>query len=290
MTATDTAPGRSRTGVLAGVVLAGFGLYVLVPIVWLIVNVTKSNSDLFGTFGFWFSDSPQFWENVRQVVTYDDGIFVRWMLNTVWYSFASALGATLLAFVAGYGFAKWRFRGRDPLFWVVLAAIMVPGAALAVPTFQLISAMGLVNTQWAIILPSMVSPFGLYLLRIYIDGAVPDELLDAARMDGAGESRILTSVVARIASPALATVFLLTFVATWNNYLLPLLVLTDDRLQPVTLGLTRWNNQSLFPTTGSEVLYSLVVTGSLLSIIPLVVAFVFMQRYIRSGLTLGAVR
>jgi len=268
----------------------GFALYVLMPIYWLIVNATKSTPDLFATFGFWFSDTPQLIDNIRDVLTHDDGIFLRWMGNTVWYSTASAAGATVLAFIAGYAFAKWQFRFKDALFWTVLAAIMIPGAALAVPTFQLLSSLDLINTPWAIILPSVVSPFGLYLLRIYIDSSVPDEIIDAARIDGAGEGRILGSVVARIASPGLATVFLLSFVGTWNNYLLPLLVLTETRLQPVTLGLTNWNRQSLFPTTGSEVLYSLVVTGSLLSIIPLVIAFVFMQRYLRSGLTIGAVR
>ena len=290
MSAATTSRTMTRPSTLATVMFIGFGLYVLMPIYWLLVNSTKSTSDLFATFGFWFSDTPQFFQNVRDVLSHDDGIFLRWMGNTVWYSFAAAAGATVLAFIAGYAFAKWQFRLKDALFWTVLAAIMIPGAALAVPTFQLLSSLDLINTPWAIILPSIVNPFGLYLLRIYVDSAVPDEMIDAARIDGAGEARILRSVVARVVSPGLATVFLLSFVATWNNYLLPLLVLTETELQPVTLGLTNWNRQSLFPTTGSEVLYSLVVTGSLLSIIPLIIAFAFMQRFLRSGLTIGAVR
>lgn len=279
-----------RPSALATILFIGFGIYVIMPIYWLVVNSTKSTGDLFATFGFWFSDNFQLIENIRAVLSHDDGIFLRWVANTVYYSSAAAFGATLLSFFAGYAFAKWSFAFKDALFWIVLAAMMIPGAALAVPTFQLLGQLGLINTTWAVILPSLVSPFGLYLLRVYISGAVPDEIIDAARIDGAGEVRIVGSVVARVVSPGLATVFLLTFVATWNNYLLPLLVLTETRLQPVTLGLTNWNQQSLFPQAGSEVLYSLVVTGSLLSIIPLIVIFIFMQRYMRSGLTLGAVR
>jgi multiple sugar transport system permease protein len=279
-----------RPSVVATLLFAGFGIYVLMPIYWLVVNATKSTPDLFSTFGFWFSDAPQFWDNVVDVFTQRDGIFARWMLNTVLYSTSAALGATLLAVLAGYAFAKWSFRGRDALFWVVLVGIMVPGAALAVPTFQLVSTMGLVNTPLAVILPSMVSPFAMYMLTVYIQGAVPDEIIDAARVDGAREWRIIRNVVVPIIGPGIATVFLLTFVATWNNYLLPLLVLQSPDLMPVTLGLTSWNQQSLFPSTGAEVLYSLVVTGSLLSIIPLIVVFIFLQRYLRSGLTLGAVK
>lgn len=279
-----------KPSIVATVLMIGFGIYVLLPIYWLVVNATKSTPDLFSTFGFWFSGENNFGENVVEVMTKDDGIFGRWMLNTVGYSTAAAVGATVLAVLAGYAFAKWRFRGRDSLFWLVLIAIMVPGAALAVPTFQLVATLGLVDTPLAVILPSMVSPFAMYMLTVYIESAVPDEIIDAARVDGAGEARIITQVVTPIIGPGIATVFLLTFVATWNNYLLPLLVLQSPDLMPITLGLTSWNQQSLFPSTGSEVLYSLVVTGSLLSIIPLIVIFIFMQRYLRSGLTLGAVK
>jgi len=279
-----------KPSIVAAILMIGFGIYVLLPIYWLLVNATKSTPDLFSTFGFWFSAENNFWDNVVEVMSKDGGIFGRWMLNTVGYSTAAALGATMLAVLAGYAFAKWRFRGRDSLFWLVLIAIMVPGAALAVPTFQLVAALGLVDSPLAVILPSMVSPFAMYMLTVYISSAVPDEIIDAARVDGAGEARIITQVVTPIIGPGIATVFLLTFVATWNNYLLPLLVLQSPDLMPITLGLTSWNQQSLFPSTGSEVLYSLVVTGSLLSIIPLIVIFIFMQRYLRSGLTLGAVK
>jgi len=280
----------SRPSIVATILMVGFGIYVLLPIYWLVVNATKPTPDLFSTFGFWFSSNFNLWENITEVMTKSNGIFGRWMLNTVGYSTAAAAGATLLAVLAGYAFAKWRFRGRDGLFWLVLIAIMVPGAALAVPTFQLVAALGLVNTPLAVILPSMVSPFAMYMLTVYIESAVPDEIIDAARMDGAGEARIIASVVTPIIGPGIATVFLLTFVSTWNNYLLPLLVLQSPDLMPITLGLTSWNQQSLFPSAGTDVLYSLVVTGSLLSILPLILIFVFLQRYLRSGLTLGAVK
>ncbi|QJU55039.1 carbohydrate ABC transporter permease [Herbiconiux sp. KACC 21604] len=281
---------RDPTSALATVVFIGFALYILAPMLWLVINATKSNSQLYTSFGFWFSDTPQLWQNIVDVFAQRDGIFLRWMGNTLLYSTASALGATLVCFLAGYAFAKWEFRGRSALFWTIMAAMMVPTTALAIPTYQMLSGAGLVNTPWAIILPSIASPFGLYLMRLYTASAVPDELLDAARVDGAGEPRIISGIVLPIVSPGLATVFLISFVNTWNNYLLPLLVLNDVNMYPVTLGLTGWNNQATFPAAGSTVMYPLVITGSLLSIIPLIILFLFMQKYLRNGLTLGAVK
>ncbi len=281
---------QSRPSVVAAILFVGFAVYILVPLYWLVVNSTKSTPDLFSSFGFWFSDEFHLWDNLVAVFTRSDGIFGRWMLNTIGYSLAAAAGATALAILAGYAFAKWRFAGQNTLFWVVLVAIMVPGAALAIPTFQLISSMGLVDSPLGVILPSLVNPFAMYMLTVYIAGAVPDEIIDASRVDGASEPRIITSVVMPIIGPGVATVFLLTFVGTWNNYLLPLLVLRSPDLMPVTLGLTTWNRLSVTPSTGSEVLFSMVVTGALVSVIPLIILFVFLQRYLRSGLTLGAVK
>lgn len=280
----------SRAVLPQHVVLIGFALYVLMPIYWLLVNATKSTGDLYTTFGFWLSDTPQLLENLARVVAQSDGIFIRWMVNTIWYSAAAATLATGIAAVAAYAFAKWRFRGRDVLFWIVICAMMVPGTALAVPTFQLASAIGIINTPWSVILPLIVNPFALYLLRAYITGAVPTELLEAARIDGAGEVRIFVTVVLRLIGPALATVFTLTFVATWNNYLLPLLMLSDSKLMPVTLGLANWNREALFPNSGSTVDIALVISGTLLSLVPIVIIFVFLQRFVRGGLTLGALK
>ncbi len=166
---------------------------------------------------------------------------------------------------------------------------MVPATALAVPTYLLLSKIGLINTPLAVILPSLVSPFGVYLMRVYAEQAVPDDLLDAARVDGAGELRIFWSVALRILMPGFVTVLLLVFVGTWNNYFLPLLVLSNPSFYPLTVGLANWNQQAS-AGGGSQLLYTIVVTGSLVSIVPLIVGFLCLQRYWQSGLTFGSMK
>ncbi|MFI8529347.1 carbohydrate ABC transporter permease [Streptomyces aquilus] len=265
--------------------------YFLLPLFWLLIASTKSTQDLFNSFGLWFSHAPQLLTNIRETLTQDDGVFVHWLLNTVLYAVVSAVGAALLAAAGGYGFAKFRFRGDRLAFNLVLGAVMVPTTALAIPTYLLFAKAGLVNTPWAIILPSLVNPFGLYLMRIYAADAVPDSLLEAARIDGAGEARIFFRIALRLLGPGLVTVLLFTLVATWNNYFLPLIMLNDPDLYPITVGLASWAAQAQNGGAGaSSDMLALVVTGSLLSIVPLVVAFLMLQRYWQSGLAAGGVK
>ncbi|WP_370127916.1 carbohydrate ABC transporter permease [Streptacidiphilus sp. EB103A] len=265
--------------------------YFLLPLFWLAVASTKSSQDLFNTFGLWFSHAPQLWTNISQTLTHDNGVFVDWLLNTLMYAVTSSLGAALLAAGAGYGFAKFRFRGHGAAFNLVLGAVMVPTTALAIPTYLLFAQVGLVNTPWAVILPSLVNPFGLYLMRIYAEDAVPDSLIEAARIDGAGELRIFVQIGLRLLAPGLVTVILFTLVATWNNYFLPLIMLNDPRLYPVTVGLSSWAAQAQNGGAGaSSDMLALVVTGSMISVIPLVIAFLLLQRYWQSGLSAGSVK
>ncbi|MEV7388183.1 carbohydrate ABC transporter permease [Streptomyces sp. NPDC091215] len=265
--------------------------YFLLPLCWLLIASTKSTQDLFNTFGLWFSHTPQLLANVKATFTQDDGVFVHWLLNTVLYAGVSAVGAALLATAGGYGFAKFRFRGDRLAFNLVLGAVMIPTTALAIPTYLLFAKAGLVNTPWAVILPSLVNPFGLYLMRIYAADAVPDSLLEAARIDGAGEARIFFRIALRLLGPGLVTVLLFTLVATWNNYFLPLIMLNDPNLYPITVGLARWADQAQNGGAGaSSDMLALVVTGSLISIAPLVAAFLLLQRYWQSGLAAGGVK
>ncbi|MFY7571760.1 carbohydrate ABC transporter permease [Streptomyces sp. WI04-05B] len=265
--------------------------YFLLPLLWLLIASTKSTRDLINSFGLWFSDAPQLLTNIRDTFTQDDGVFLHWLLNTLLYAGVSAVGAAILAAAAGYGFAKFRFRGNGAAFNLVLGAVMVPATALAIPTYLLFAKVGLVNTPWAIILPSLVSPFGLYLMRVYAQDAVPDSILEAARMDGAGEFRIFGQIVLRLLAPGLVTVLLFTLVATWNNYFLPLIMLNDPDLYPITVGLSSWAAQAQNGGAGaSSDMLALVVTGSMISVVPLVVAFVLLQRYWQSGLATGGVK
>ena len=172
------------------------------------------------------------------------------------------------------------------MFSVVLGGVLVPGTALAIPLYLLLSKVGLANTYWSVLLPSMVSPFGVYLSRVYATAAVPDELLAAARVDGAGELRIFFTVALRLMAPGLVTVFLFQFVAIWNNFLLPLVMLSDEDTYPVTLGLYTWNTQ----VTHYPEYFSLIIMGSLVSILPLAAAFLTLQRFWRNDLAAGAVK
>lgn len=265
--------------------LAAFALYFLLPVYWLVVAATKSTGDLFGTFGLWFA-RPRLLDNLGRVLTHDDGIYLRWMLNSVLYAGAGAAVATLFAAMAGYALAKYRFPGRAALFNVILAGVLIPGTALALPLFLMFSKIGLANTYWAVLLPSVVSPFGVYLCRMYAATTVPDELLESARIDGAGERRIFTTLVLRIMSPALVTIFLFQFVGIWNNYFLPLVMLSDPKLYPITLGLTSWQS---FADRQPE-LYQLTIGGAFLSVLPLMAAIVVLQRFWRGGLTEGSLK
>ncbi|MEV0830425.1 carbohydrate ABC transporter permease [Nonomuraea rubra] len=291
MTTTVTAPaapGRRRSPLLTLGMLA-FLVYFLLPLFWLLVAATKTTGDLFSSFGLWFADDFALAGNVGDVFAAEDGVYGRWLLNTALYAVVSAGGAALLCALGGYGFAKFGFRGNRALFGLVLGAIMVPSTALAIPTYLIFAQVGLVNTPWAIILPSLVNPFGLYLMRVYAEDAVPDDILEAARIDGAGELRIFWQVVMRLLAPGFVTVLLFTLVATWNNYFLPLIMLSNPSLYPVTVGLANWAGQATVAGGSGDVI-PLVVTGSLLSIIPLVVAFLLLQRYWQSGLAAGGVK
>jgi multiple sugar transport system permease protein len=266
-------------------------IYFLLPLFWLFVASTKTTGDLFSSFGLWFAHDFSLLSNIRQTFTYDGGVYGRWMLNTLFYSVVSAGGAAFLAALGGYGFAKYRFRGNNVLFGLVLGSIMVPTTALAIPTYLLFSKVGMVNTPLAIILPSLVSPFGLFLMRIYAKDAIPDSLIEAGRIDGAGEMRIFFQLALRTLAPGIVTVLLFTLVATWNNYFLPLIMLNNPDLYPITVGLAAWSSQSVGGGSGSTgELLALVVTGSALSIIPLIAAFLLLQRYWQSGLSAGGVK
>ncbi|WP_259457153.1 carbohydrate ABC transporter permease [Microbacterium sp. AG790] len=277
-----------RKSPLLTIIMSLFLVYSFLPLLWLVISSTKTQQSLIGSFGLWFSGPFALFDNIGQVLTYNDGIFLRWFLNTLIYVVIGAGGATLLATLAGYGLAKYNFPGKRAVFAVILGAIAVPGTALAVPTFLMFSQLGLTNTMWAIIIPSLISPFGLYLIWVYAVDSVPTELLEAARVDGSGEFRTFFTISLRLLAPGVVTVALFAIVATWNNYFLPLIMLNDPNLFPLTIGLQQWNLQAV--GVSSQPIFNLVITGSLLTIVPIVIAFLLLQRYWQSGLSAGSVK
>ena len=263
-------------------------VYSLLPLFWLVVNSTKSQEGLLASFGLWFADDFSLWQNIKQTLTYDDGAFLLWLRNTLLYVVLGAGGATALATLGGYGLARFDFPGRRAIFAIVIGAVAVPGTALAVPTFLLFSKLGLTNTPWSVIIPSLVTPFGLYLMWTFSAEAIPVELIEAARIEGAGELRVFTRICLPMLGPGIVTVLLFSAVATWNNYFLPLIMIKDPGWYPLPVGLDTWNSQAA--TAGGEAVFHLVITGSLLTIVPLVATFLLLERYWVSGLATGAIK
>lgn len=269
-------------------IMGVFTLYFLTPIWWLLVSSSKTGGEITSTAPLWFTmDSvPTFMANLGNLFTYSDGVFGRWLANSALYAGLGALLGTVIAAMCGYALAKYEFRGREAIFNIVLSGVLVPATALALPLFLIFSEVKLTNTLWAVFLPSLVSPFGVYLARIYAAASVPTELLEAARLDGSSEVRTFFTVSTRLMAPALVTIFLFQFVAIWNNFFLPLIMLRDQVLFPVTLGLYAWNSQiSQIPE-----LRVLVIVGALVSILPLIATFLALQRFWSSGLGAGSVK
>ncbi|WP_292809537.1 carbohydrate ABC transporter permease [Microbacterium sp. HA-8] len=270
--------------VVTGVMVVA-AAYFLIPVLWLVIASTKSTGDLFSTPGFAFAEFNLF-ENLAELSTYDGGIFWRWGLNSIIYSVIGSALTTLVCAMTGYALAVYRFRGRNVLISVVLASLLVPGTVIAQPTYVLLVGMGLDNTYAGLLLPALVYPFGVLLCFIYAQSSVPIELVEAARLDGASELRIFASLGLRLMGTGLVTVLLFAFLGSWNSYILPLLVLTDQELMPLTVGLTGWSQASI-TIPGLQIL---TVVGSLVSIIPIAIVFVSLQRFWRAGLTAGSVR
>lgn len=259
--------------------------YFIGPLLWLGMAASKSASSLSST-SPWSLEGFQLVENLENLLTYDNGIFLRWAVNSAGYSLAGAFVGTVIAGMGGYYMSLFRFRGREVLFAIVLGGVLVPSTALALPLFLMFAQVNLTDTFWAVMLASIVNPFAFFLSRLTADAAVPLEVVESARVDGAGEIRIFFSIGWRLMLPGLVTVFLVQFVGIWNNFLLPVVMLHDDALYPITLGLYTWNGQVAYNPS----LQTLVLVGSFVSILPLIIAFGALQRFWRNGLNTGAVK
>ena len=273
----------SSKSIVAYVLLFALTLYFLTPLYWLAISATKDNTDLFSSFGLWLAHF-NLWQNLAETFTHDGGTYPRWLVNTVLYAGVGGFASMLISVMCGYALAKYRFPGRNLIFGLVLGAVLVPQTTLALPLYMVMSKVNLTNSYWAVLLPALLSPIGVLLARIYVADAVPTDLLDAARVDGAGELRVFARVVLPLLVPGMVTIFLFQFVAIWNSFFLPLIVLSDPNLFPLNVGLATWN---LDPASHAT-LYNLIVTGSFVAVLPLIVLFLFLQRYWRAGLAFGS--
>jgi multiple sugar transport system permease protein len=279
---------RKGTGAALTTVSFLFAAFILAPLVWLLINATKDQANVYGSFGFWFSGPFRLFQNLAalgQDIS-GAGVFLSWLQNTFLYAVGGAVGATVLSALAGYGFSRYRFRGSNALFFLVMATLLVPITSIALPLFLVYSKVGLVNSVWGMILPSMVSAVGIYLMKTFIDASVPKDLIEAARLDGASELGIFTRIAVPLTIPGLMTVLLLTVVAVWNNYFLPLVIFSRNSLYPLTVGLSQLSQAA---ETGSKAdLVPILITGGLVTVLPLIVLFLLLERYFRGGALQGS--
>ncbi|HTU74454.1 MAG TPA: carbohydrate ABC transporter permease [Trebonia sp.] len=280
------AHGRRRTNLVATAILIIGGLYCILPALWILMAATKSNAQLFSTPPYVPSIPGSLLSNMSGIVTYNHEIFLRWWLNSVVYAVGGGVASTAIAGAAGYALGKYAFYGSRVIFRVIVAAVLLPPVLLTVPQYLLLAKFGLTNSYESVLLPQLVSPFAIYLCKIYAEAAVPDELMEAVRIDGGSELRIFWSVGTRLMLPVLVTVLLLQFIAIWNNFLLPFVMLSNSSLDPLTLGLYGM----LMPTGGQPNQYSLVIGGVFLTIVPLAILFLSLQRFWRIDLISGGVK
>jgi multiple sugar transport system permease protein len=282
--ATGKAGKARRTAWVPTLVLLLGALYCLVPIAWVVIAATKDRSELFSTFTF--APGSGFLQNLSDLTDYRDGIFWKWMANSAFYAGFGALLSAAVSAAGGYALGRFAFRGREAIFKMILAGVLVPSIVLAVPQYLLLSKLGMADSYWSMLLPSILSPYGVYLVRIYAAASVPAELMEAARMDGASEWRIFSRIAVPMMMPGLITVFLFQFVGIWNNFLLPFVMLADDEKFPITLGLYTLLAQG----ASQPALYTLVITGCLLAILPLIGLFLVIQRFWSLDLLSGSVK
>lgn len=281
------ADGTGSASILGNLLMVLFAIYFLLPIVWLVFSMTKSTSELFSTSVFAMGGSLV--ENVNWLATYDGGIFWRWCLNSVMYAFVTGVVSVLVTTLGGYALSKYKFRMRTAVLSLNMAAMMIPQAATVIPLFLMIKKIGLIDTYAGVIMPMLAYPFGVYFMSIYIKDAMPNELIDSGRIDGAGDGRIFFCIALPLLTPGLVTLFLIAFINAWNNFFLPLVLLNNTQLYPVTLGLKLWVNNLQTASMGKP-LYPLILIGAFVSILPMMILFVALKKYITSGIAMGSVK
>lgn len=277
---------KARANRGATIILIIGGLYCVLPALWIVIAATKTNAELFSTPPYLPSSAKAFGSNISGILGWNHHIFLRWWLNSLIYAVGGGLASTAIAGLAGYALGKYQFTGSRMIFRIIVAAVLLPQILLAVPQYLLLAKLHMTNSYASVILPQLVSPFAIYLCKIYAEAGVPDEIMEAVRIDGGTEYRIFWSVGSRLMLPALITVLLLQFIAIWNNFLLPFVMLNNSNLYPLTLGLYGM----IQPTGGQPNEYSLVIAGVFMAIVPLAILFLALQRFWRIDLLSGGVK
>jgi multiple sugar transport system permease protein len=265
-------------------VLLGAAAYFLLPVVWVAFSATKSTGELFTTPSFAFGANLV--DNIVELFQFEGGRFSLWLANSFLYSVAGAGLSTLLSAGAGYALAVYQFPGKRVVMLGLVGGVLLPGITLTIPQYMLFAQLGITNTYWAVLIPVAITPFGIYLAYVFARASVPQETIEAARVDGSGELRTFRSIGLPLLVPGLVTIFLLQFIGAWNNFLLPYIMLDSPELFPITVAMYMMLNRG-----GSEpVLYSLAVAGSAVAIVPVIAFVLILQRFWRLDLVSGSIK
>ena len=278
-------------------VLTVFAVFFIAPVLWLILAPTKSDKALISSSPFSFGDFHHVALAWKHLDAFSSHIFRRWIANTLYYALSATAITLVVSVPAGYGLAIGKFPGRKLILSLTLVVMIVPSAALVLPIFLELNAFHLIGSVLSVILPFAFFPFGVYLSYIYYATSIPDELLDAARVDGCGELQTFLRVALPLATPVVALVFFFSFVADWNNFFLPYVVLANSNQYPITVGL--WDllssTPSFNPSVGGggqsvNIFKPELALATLIAVVPVAIVFLFSQRALVRGMLGGAVK
>ncbi|PSR21113.1 MAG: sugar ABC transporter permease [Sulfobacillus acidophilus] len=276
---TERGLGENVRTALVYAVLIVIAVAMLIPFLWMLGTAFKSSSQVNAIPIIWLP-WPLHFGNI--VSAWTSVPFGRFFVNTFVVAIASTIGQIITSVLAGYAFARMRFRGKQVLFLLTLATLMIPFQVILIPTFLIIKHLGLVNTLWALILPNLATGFGVFLLRQFFL-QIPTEMEEAATIDGAGRWRIMAQIMVPLARPAVATLSVFTFLWAWNSYLWPLIVLNSPTKMTIQVGLSYFQGAHVGE-------YNVIMAGSFLSLIPIVILFLITQRQLVAGIVAGAVK
>ncbi len=286
-------PGQWMGRAVAILILAVFVLFFVVPLIWLVLAPTKTDRQLLLEVPFAFGSWETLAANWNSLMTFQKGLIWTWLGNSAFYCVAALCITLIISIPAGYAMALTEFRGRKALLAATLIVMLVPSTALVLPIFLELSAVRLIGNPLAAILPFSFFPFGVYLTYIYFSTAVSRDLLDAARMDGANEFQVFWKIAMPLATPVIALVGFFNFTGNWNNYFLPYVTL-PGRKAPIQVGLAELlsNVPAFNPTNAASTTISLsaLALATLLAIAPVLIVFLFAQRYLVSGMTAGGTK
>ena len=283
------------TAAVRWIILGAYALFCVVPLVWLLLAPTKTDAQLLGRNPLAFGSLAHIGLAWQHLVAFNGGIIWRWILNSVVYSASAVAISTAAGVTAGYALAVTRFPGRRAVLVVTLVAIVLPPTAVILPLFLEINAVRATNTALSVILPASFFPFGVYLAFVYFATSLPRELMEAARVDGCSETSVFLRIALPLAKPVVALIAFFSFVANWNNYFLPYVMLSDDHTYnlPVGLGAFIGGTPALHPEFGGSFLPITrpeVALAGLVVVAPIVVLFMFCQRFLVRGVLAGSVK